>query len=97
MKKRWGNFKVLAQGKVGKIAWKVKLLEMLPGLGTSTQFHKDRCEIIIPIYERQAGYNSYLKIDKETWHRLANNSTVKEKFLEFQFGTRCSERDIKRR
>lgn len=89
MKKKWGSYKVLGQGK----DWKVKLLTINPHSKTSLQKHNLRKEIWI--YPRF--YTTRIaEIRLGRWHQITNKGNKAIQVIEVQIG-RCIERDIERK
>ena len=87
MKKRWGSYKVLAEGK----DFKVKLLEIKPKSATSIQKHFKRSEYWFFLDNK----DSMRKIAIGQIHQLINPTNRILRVLEIQLGE-CKEKDIKR-
>jgi mannose-1-phosphate guanylyltransferase/mannose-6-phosphate isomerase len=91
VKKSWGSYKVLAQGK----NWKLKVLTIKPYKCTSLQKHVHRSEVHIDLDNRKAPFDCRV-IPAGALHQLGNNTFQDIHILELQFGQECKEKDIVR-
>jgi mannose-6-phosphate isomerase len=89
MRKRWGSYEVIAQGK----NFKVKILTVKPNGQTSIQKHAQRSEIWISL--DNACCPKIRMIPTHAWHQLINRSDKERRILEIQLGV-CREKDIVR-
>lgn len=92
VKKSWGSYRVLAQGK----RWKLKLLVIRPHKCTSLQKHFNRAEVHVDLDNRMWPFN-FNYVCAGRWHRLGNGSFKDKHFLELQYGQECRESDIVRK
>lgn len=90
MKKTWGHYKVLAEGK----GYKVKILYVKPNGKTSIQRHLHRSEYWI-FLGKQEPYETKIIRAGEV-HQLANLTNKEIRVIEIQVGDKCIEHDIER-
>lgn len=106
----WGYYRVLHEDGA---TTKVKELTVEPGKRLSMQRHENRSEYwlvtegIATVYTINISSDAELigtfkkhqsiKIDKDQWHQLANETKDPCKIVEIQFGSNCVEEDIYRK
>ena len=105
----WGHYKVLHNDS-GIV--KVKELVVEPGKSLSMQKHYERAEHwfissgVATVYTTKDMEETLLgkfkmfdnlHIEKEQWHRLANETTESLRIVEIQYGSNCREDDILRK
>jgi len=98
----WGSFEVLEDAS----GWKVKRLEVLPGMRLSLQKHFKRAETwvvvagagLFTIGQQEALYavGDVAQIPTGTVHRITNNGQVPLAVIEVQCGSYFGEDDIER-
>lgn len=105
--KQWGKYQTLMENKKD-LAWKVKILEVMPEKSLSMQRHKKRSEIWLVLEGKGEVFVDASSIplkkgvvfvlNRKEWHQLKNTSKTKKlRVLEVQFGEVCEEDDIERR
>jgi cytidyltransferase-like protein len=108
--RQWGYYRVLYEYDKHT---KLKELTVLPGKTLSMQRHKDRAEFwfvgegeatvytmnISSDAELVGKYKQHqsLRISKQQWHMLANETNMPLKIIEIQYGENCIESDIERK
>ena len=108
--RQWGYYRVLYEYDKHT---KLKELTVLPGKTLSMQRHKDRAEFwfvgegeatvytmnISSDAELVGKYTKHqsLRISKQQWHMLANETNMPLKIIEIQYGENCIESDIERK
>lgn len=102
VKRPWGNYNVIKQGK----GFKVKLIEVMPHKKLSLQVHKHRSEhwVVVAgeakitnskkVYNLKSNESAY--ISKGQKHRLENPTNRTLKIVEVQSGSYLGEDDIER-
>jgi len=86
VKKKWGWYKVLFEGK----GYKIKKLCLSPNKETPLQRHSLRREVWIPLDGGEIKI-----IEKNEWHKLNNKSPKAFMLIEVQSGW-CRERDLEK-
>lgn len=108
--RQWGYYRILYE--YGKHT-KLKELTVLPGKSLSMQRHNDRAEFwfvgegeatvytlnISSDAELVGKYKQHqsLRISKQQWHMLVNETDMPLKIIEIQYGENCIESDIERK
>ena len=100
----WGYYRVLYEC----TGYKVKLLSVDPGKALSCQKHNHRSEhwfvsggsgtVMIGNvkYDNLKKFDQ-IKIPREHWHKLENNTDERLNIIEIQYGEKCIEEDIDRK
>lgn len=98
----WGYYTVLGEGR----GYKIKRLVVMPGKGTSLQYHRCRSEYWVvksgvaaiehenSHFQLQPQESAYIPVGD--WHRLSNPGSAPLVVIEVQCGDRLCERDIVR-
>ena len=110
--RKWGTYDVLFEEKLKKMSIKVKILHVKANNGMSFQKHKHRSEIWFVYsgacnvrYSKSDPENfkniflncgDFFFIEKGSWHQIRNELQEDCKIIEIQFGSKVSEKDIKR-
>tara|TARA_Y100000590_G_scaffold453764_1_gene599412 strand:- start:266 stop:610 length:345 start_codon:yes stop_codon:yes gene_type:complete len=102
VKKPWGSFQILDEGE----KFLVKKIVVNPGGKLSLQSHKNRsehwiiaegeAEITLDNHTKKLKENEMIFIQKQSKHRLSNNSSENLIIIEMWYGENLDENDIER-